>query len=158
MFHDAESDGAVLLLTRPIAFCRIGGRVAQPRSQRSQRVAAGVEHFRGVFILHHQPDRATGSGVITAFLPSAGVPPLTLAQRESLFVEQACRATPTCSYRPCKTACKRSITCVWVILLRMQQQVELLRAALDPAEFWSSLRLNTGLNPRFGRRVPSVLS
>jgi len=148
MFHDAESDGAVLLLDEADSFLQDRrGALRNHEVSEVNELLQGMEHFRGVFICTTNLIERLDQASLRRFAFKLEFRPLTLAQRESLFVEQACKGnadliTPALQNRlqALDHLCLGDFAAV-------QQQVELLRAALDPAAFLEQLETEHRLKP-----------
>ena len=136
MFHDAESDGAVLLLDEADSFLQDRrGALRNHEVSEVNELLQGMEHFRGVFICTTNLIERLDQASLRRFA-FARVPSPTLAQRGPCLWNRRARVTPTGSHRPCKTACKRSTTSVWVILLRCSSRWSCCVQPWIPPRFW----------------------
>ena len=148
MFHDAESDGAVLLLDEADSFLQDRrGALRNHEVSEVNELLQGMEHFRGVFICTTNLIERLDQASLRRFAFKLEFRPLTSAQRESLFVEQACKGNANLLIPALQNRLQALDHLCLGDFAAVQQQVELLRAALDPAEFLEQLETEHRLKP-----------
>jgi len=156
MFRDAESENAVLLLDEADSFLQ-DRRGAQRSYEVSEvnEMLQGMERFRGIFICTTNLMERIDQAALRRFTFKIQFLPLTLAQRRTLFLDEACAGDPA-NLSP---ALERRLTLLDQLCLgdfaAVRRQAAILDARLEPDEFLEQLEAEHRIKPevREGRSM-----
>jgi len=156
MFRDAESENAVLLLDEADSFLQ-DRRGAQRSYEVSEvnEMLQGMERFRGIFICTTNLMERIDQAALRRFTFKIQFLPLTLAQRRTLFLAEACTGDPALL----SAALERRLDALDQLCLgdfaAVRRQAAILDAHLEPGEFLEQLEAEHRIKPevREGRSM-----
>jgi SpoVK/Ycf46/Vps4 family AAA+-type ATPase len=156
MFRDAESENAILLLDEADSFLQ-DRRGAQRSYEVSEvnEMLQGMERFRGIFICTTNLMERIDQAALRRFTFKIQFLPLTLTQRRTLFVAEACDGDAALLSAPLE----RRLTALDQLCLgdfaAVRRQAAILDAHLEPAEFLEQLEAEHRIKPevREGRSM-----
>ena len=152
MFADAEAEEAVLLLDEADSFLR-----SRRRAERSYEVTEvnemlqGMERFAGIFVCTTNLFEELDEAALRRFTFKIGFKPLTVEQRERMFVAEALEGTgePTAEQR---TRLARLDALTAGDFAAVKRQIDVLGEAFDGDGFLSQLEAEHRVKPEVRER------
>jgi len=153
MFREAELEGAVLLLDEADSFLQ-DRRGAQRNYEVSEvnEMLQGMENYRGIFICTTNLIDRIDEAALRRFTFKIQFLPLQPAHREELFIQEACGGDAAQLSSAMQSALRQLDQLSLGDFAAVKRQLEILGAALQPAEFLEQLIAEHRIKPQVRER------
>ncbi|MCM5681644.1 AAA family ATPase [Schlegelella sp. S2-27] len=148
MFEEAEAEQAVLLLDEADSFLR-SRRMAERNYEVSEvnEMLQGMERYKGVFICTTNLFEELDEAALRRFTFKIRFKPLTLEQRERMFVAEALEGDPSRLTGEQRERLRQLDALVPGDFAAVKRQVDILAVAFEPDEFLSQLEAEHRVKP-----------